>query len=144
MGLLSLFEPSNSECQCPTAVRNDPNRSYKERRSFRDRVEMVTEILEKLPTKIPIIVERFRRVSDDIICFFNLLLIQQKKLIKSDVIQIWTQTGYVLQYNLEKTYPISTNFADQNSRIRHLMYLQYFRISLCPTSIRCGILSRRT
>ena len=84
MGLFSLFQPSNSETtdgysnldQSSTSTRYVPNQSYKERKSLSERVEMANGLRVKYPTKIPIIVERFRRVSDDIICFFNLLLIQ--------------------------------------------------------------------
>ena len=84
MGLFSLFQPSNSETtdgysnldQSSTSTRYVPNQSYKERKSLSERVEMANGLRVKYPTKIPIIVERFRRVSDNIICFFNLLLIQ--------------------------------------------------------------------
>ena len=79
MGLFSLFQPSNSETtdgysnldQSSTSTRYVPNQSYKERKSLSERVEMANGLRVKYPTKIPIIVERFRMVSDNIICFFQ-------------------------------------------------------------------------
>ena len=74
MAIFSLFKPSNryeemgdgySEVdQWSTGSRNVQNRSYKERNSFSERVRQVENIRKKYPSKVAIIVERFKKVYE--------------------------------------------------------------------------------
>ena len=71
MGIFSVFQHSNDDTgdgysrleQCSTGSRNFRNKSFKERNSFSERVQAVENIKQKFPSKVPVIVERFRKVK---------------------------------------------------------------------------------
>ena len=55
---------SLSQCTSVTSISmNIPIKSFKERNSFTERVAAVENIREKFPSKVPVIVERFRKVQ---------------------------------------------------------------------------------
>lgn len=43
---------------------NTPNKSFKERNSLTDRIAAVENIRVKFPNKVPVIVERYKKVRD--------------------------------------------------------------------------------
>ena len=71
MGIFSVFQPSNDDTgdgysrldQCSAGSRNFRNKSFKERNSFSERVQAVENIKQKFPSKVPVIVERFKKVN---------------------------------------------------------------------------------
>ena len=79
MGLFSVFQPSNDDTgdgysrldHCSSGSRNFRNKSFKERNSFSERVLAVENIKQKFPSKVPVIVERFKKViavENDVTC----------------------------------------------------------------------------
>ena len=49
--------------QCFAGSRDFRNESFKERNSFSERVQAVENIKQKFPSKVPVIVERFKKVN---------------------------------------------------------------------------------
>ena len=67
---------SLSQCTSVTSISmNIPIKSFKERNSFTERVAAVENIREKFPSKVPVIVERFRKVQSRTLkkCFHILM-----------------------------------------------------------------------
>ena len=50
--------------QCSVGSRNFRSKSFKERNSFSERVLAVENIKQKFPSKVPVIVERFKKVNE--------------------------------------------------------------------------------
>ena len=59
----NLFKSGSEEDRRSLMV---PNKSFKERNSFSERVAAVQGIRDKFPNKVPVIVERFKKVHCNI------------------------------------------------------------------------------
>lgn len=57
------FFGADSETDKSSLLLNTPNKSFKERNNHSERVAAVQGIRDKFPNKIPVIVERFKKVS---------------------------------------------------------------------------------
>ena len=62
----------NSDTDESSLLLNVPNKSFKERNNYSERVAAVQGIRDKFPNKIPVIVERFKKVLLDFNIFSSI------------------------------------------------------------------------